>query len=89
MGGPEGGPLPMGGPGMAPGMSGEGIDMKSSPANGPATPRDDGSSNIPDYNNLSGFGGPPENVGLCLVDFRVNDSSYFTGTNGVCSYIEN
>lgn len=57
-GGPEGGPL--GAPGMPPVMNGDGMDMKNSPANGPGTPRDEGSS-IAEY-NLAGFGGNPENV---------------------------
>lgn len=59
-GGPEGGPLAPLGPGMTPVMNGnDGMDMKNSPANGPGTPRDEGSS-IAEY-NLGGFG-PPENV---------------------------
>ncbi|XP_021960894.1 single-stranded DNA-binding protein 3 isoform X3 [Folsomia candida] len=58
-GGPEGGPLAPLGPGMTPVMNGnDGMDMKNSPANGPGTPRDEGSS-IAEY-NLGGFG-PPEN----------------------------
>jgi len=40
-------------------MNGDGMDMKNSPANGPGTPRDEGSG-IAEY-NLGGFGGPPEN----------------------------
>jgi len=58
------GPMPIGG--MNPVLNGDGMDMKSSPANGPGTPRDDGAS-IPDY-NMGSFG-PPENVS-CL-SFRL------------------
>jgi len=44
---------------MTPVMNGDGMDMKNSPANGPGTPRDEGSS-MADY-NLGPYGGPPEN----------------------------
>lgn len=59
-GGPDG-PMsgPMGPSGMGPVMNGDGLDgMKSSPANGPGTPRDDGGG-MGEY-NLGGFGGPPD-----------------------------
>lgn len=63
MSGAPDGPMsgPMGPSGMGTVMNGDGLDgMKSSPANGPGTPRDDGAG-MGEY-NLGGFGGPPENV---------------------------
>lgn len=65
-GGPEGGPMgPMGPNTMGTVMNGDGLDgMKNSPANGgPGTPREDSGSGMGDY-NLSGFGGPGENVSM-------------------------
>lgn len=62
--GPDGGPMgPMGPNSMGPVLNGDGMDgMKNSPANGgPGTPREDSGSGMGDY-NLSGFGGPGENV---------------------------
>lgn len=65
-GGPDGGPMgPMGPNSMGPVLNGDGMDgMKNSPANGgPGTPREDSGSGMGDY-NLSGFGGPGENVSI-------------------------
>jgi len=36
-------------------MNGDNMEMKSSPANGPGTPRDDSSGNIGDF-GMAGFG---------------------------------
>ena len=59
-GGPIGPSSGMGGPGV---LNGDGLDaMKSSPANGPGTPRDDGGgggAGMTDY-NLGGFTGAPQ-----------------------------
>lgn len=66
--GPDGGPMgPMGPNSMGPVLNGDGMDgMKNSPANGgPGTPREDSGSGMGDY-NLSGFGGPGENVSYML-----------------------
>ena len=56
-----------GGGGLGPVLNGDGLDgMKSSPANGPGTPRDDGGG-MGDY-SLGGFAGPPQdNVSLHYV----------------------
>lgn len=57
-GGMGGGPI--GPSSMGPVLNGDGLDgMKSSPANGPGTPRDDGGGGMGDY-NLGGFAGPPQ-----------------------------
>ena len=58
-------------------MNGDGLDgMKSSPANGPGTPRDDGAP-MGEY-NLGGFGGPPDNVSILIsilpISGRVGDT---------------
>lgn len=60
MGGPDGG--------MGPPLNGDGLDgMKSSPANGPSTPREDGAP-------IADYGMPfPENV---------SDANLFPGVNG-------
>lgn len=62
-GGDAGSMGPMGPNTMGPVINGNDLDgMKNSPANGgPGTPREDSGSGMGDY-NLSGFGGPGENV---------------------------
>lgn len=54
-------------------LNGNDLDgMKNSPANGgPGTPREDSGSGMGDY-NLSGFGGPGENVSIFPKFLHIN-----------------
>ena len=39
--------------------------MKSSPANGPGTPREEG--NMGEFGNMGGYGNNGENVSMCII----------------------